>query len=301
MRGEKATKPCDACGEPTTKLLSQARGKGWFCSVSCSVTKQWGKGLTARATPNPLRGQRDTRPCAACGEPVTRYLSQRTAARIWTCSNTCQASYYTRKRMSEGTQYLPTKPRRGETNPCEVCEAPVYRNKSQAAKGEGRYCSQACHNVAQTKPPTIKSCPICGKEMRLKPSQAQIQYCSRACLTSSRIKRPLDRMHNGRPAKLDSKGYVMLWEPTHPNKSLKGWQLEHRLVAEASLGRYLTSEEQVDHINEIKGDNRPENLQVLSAADHSKKTVKDLWGGISAQRDDLAEYRRLYGPLPGKE
>lgn len=82
----------------------------------------------------------------------------------------------------------------------------------------------------------------------------------------------------------------MLWEPNHPNKSLKGWQYEHRLIAEQKIGRYLRSDEQVDHINEIKDDNRPENLQVLTAHDHSSKTSLSNW-------KQLAEYRCRYGKL----
>lgn len=176
----------------------------------------------------------------------------------------------------------------------------MYRNATQAAKGEGVYCSRQCHNAGATKEAVVNTCPVCGKERRLKPSQAHVKHCSRDCQTLGRIKRPTGEMYNGRPIKLDDQGYRMVWEPSHPNKSLKGWQYEHRLVAETALGRYLTSEEQVDHINEIKGDNRPENLQVLSVADHSKKTVRDLWGGIEAMKAELAEYRRLYGPLPEK-
>lgn len=296
MRGEKATRSCDTCEQPTTKLLSQARGKGWFCSTSCSATKQWRDGLVAPSldTTNPLQGQSDTRPCANCGTPVTRYLSQRRLAQFWTCSRQCLGVVNMARQAAEGRMFLPTKPRRGETNPCEVCGTPVYRNKSQAVKGEGRYCSRACHDVAQTKAPVLKACPVCDKELRLKPSQGGIQYCSRWCMGTAKIAQPLDRMHNGKSARLDPKGYVLIWEPEHPNKSMKGWQFEHRVVVEKLLGRYLARDEHVDHINQQKSDNRPGNLQVLSPSAHSVKTWQDRVG-------DLETYRRLYGPLPGKE
>lgn len=205
------------------------------------------------------------------------------------CSRTCSSRYRPRRR------------RTGETVACLVCGTPFYRNPTEAKKGHALYCSRDCHNRSMIKDVIVNRCPVCGKERRLKPSQAHVKHCSRECEAIARTKRPTGEQYNGRPVKLDSSGYRMVWEPTHPNKSMRGWQYEHRLVAEASLGRYLTSDEQVDHINEVKDDNRPENLQVLSPADHSRKTVRSLWGGIEAMKTDLAEYRRLYGPLPGKE
>ena len=42
--------------------------------------------------------------------------------------------------------------------------------------------------------------------------------------------------------------------------SKKGFVLEHRLVVEKFIGRYLKPEEVVHHINEIKNDNRIGNL-----------------------------------------
>lgn len=57
----------------------------------------------------------------------------------------------------------------------------------------------------------------------------------------------------------------------HPKRTIVGsYVLAHRHIMELSLGRYLSDDEVVHHINEDKKDNRIENLQLLSRSEHSK-------------------------------
>ncbi len=93
------------------------------------------------------------------------------------------------------------------------------------------------------------------------------------------------------------RGYVMVYNPEHPNADGKGYVPEHRLVVEQVIGRYLESSEVVHHINGDKSDNRPENLEILSNSEHSRihnkadhmrkfvtKELLSKWGKMGAAR-----------------
>ena len=69
-------------------------------------------------------------------------------------------------------------------------------------------------------------------------------------------------------------GYIQVYMPEHPTHNGK-YVLEHRLVMEKHLGRYLLPTEVVHHRNGVKDDNRIENLEVFqSNAEHLAETLK---------------------------
>jgi hypothetical protein len=78
-------------------------------------------------------------------------------------------------------------------------------------------------------------------------------------------------------------GYVFVWDGDRR-------VAEHRFVMEQKLGRRLTNSEHVWHINEIKDDNRPENLELRKRRTSRSEAVrlrsigsswKRSWDGLS--------------------
>lgn len=59
--------------------------------------------------------------------------------------------------------------------------------------------------------------------------------------------------------------YVLIHSPTHERAVGEGYVPEQVLVAEKALGRGLTADEEVRHINGNPYDNRPANLEIISA------------------------------------
>lgn len=59
-------------------------------------------------------------------------------------------------------------------------------------------------------------------------------------------------------------GYIFQYCPNHPFASKNGYVLQHRLIMEKYIKRFLLPIEIVHHINEIRDDNRIENLQLLA-------------------------------------
>lgn len=105
-----------------------------------------------------------------------------------------------------------------------------------------------------------RPCDACWKTFR--PVRRTSRFCSRPCMWKKLAE------SNRKPEGwyLDKRGYVegYIWEN---DVRRKVWA--HRYVMELVLGRRLLPDEDVHHINGIKGDNRPSNLQVLRHGEHT--------------------------------
>ena len=68
--------------------------------------------------------------------------------------------------------------------------------------------------------------------------------------------------------KKSSDGYILIYKPGHPYCCKKGYIMEHRLIVEKAIERYLKPEEIIHHVNGNKTDNRPRNLLVCKFQYH---------------------------------
>lgn len=109
-------------------------------------------------------------------------------------------------------------------------------------------------------------------------------------------------------------GRVLMYQKNHPCPTISRrgkpgcYVFRYRLIMEAHLGRYLTSEEVVHHINGDCTDDRIENLQVTNLSEHAKThnlgKGGNLWAEVKKWEHDgqfktLREWAKISGiPQP---
>jgi hypothetical protein len=153
--------------------------------------------------------------------------------------------------------------KKGKQIKCEQCGQMVYRKPSRLIKQKHQYCSYLCSvNAREKKCIKICECKKCGKKFTVKRTYIG-KYCSKSCFYSDDKRTPV----------YFQTGYKYVLIPDK-NKYVG----EHRLVFEKYLGRPLTQKEVIHHINEVRDDNRIENLQLFPSS--GKHTAFHRWGKI---------------------
>lgn len=203
--------------------------------------------------------------CKYCGNEFDAKPVHVRTGRAKYCSKECQA-------MARRT---------GKEITCLVCGAKRYVKVGRLKEGGGKFCSKECHNKylllnGGRKTGTLARCSNCGKEIYIQEWQRKKfdrHYCSRKChdkhkaITVGGNNSPLWKGDNHSYKGAD--GYVYVRNREHP-KACNGYVKRATLVAEEKIGRELLPRELVHHVNEIRDDDRPENLSVIYRGEHNK-------------------------------
>lgn len=116
-------------------------------------------------------------------------------------------------------------------------------------------------------------CNHCGDDF-FTSQKTSFGYCSNKCRAAAL---PVNPMKRDRDRYIDFRGYVKVRATNHPRTSKYGKHvLEHTLVMEQHLGRYLLPGESVHHKNGIRTDNRLDNLELWVSYQPSGQRVSDL-------------------------
>lgn len=112
-------------------------------------------------------------------------------------------------------------------------------------------------------------CQNCGKKCFAQNSNLKIGY-GKFCTSKCQMQGQYNPDWKGGKCK-HGDGYILTYNPKHPFCTKDGYVMEHRLIIEKQIGRYLHRWEVVHHINKTRDDNRPENLMAFNnSANHHR-------------------------------
>ena len=108
---------------------------------------------------------------------------------------------------------------------------------------------------------------------QLKTSKNACCFCSMSCKSKWIAKKtfPGGKNHpqwkGGR--RINDQGYVQIYKPNHPHK-IKNYVIEHILIMEKKIGRFLKTSEFVHHKDNNRQNNSINNLEILTNSEHAR-------------------------------
>ena len=131
-------------------------------------------------------------------------------------------------------------------------------------------------------------CLNCSKEFSVV-GKSKAKYCSRRCYWDTIKKLPPEKTPAWRGGVCHQGPYIQIKSPNHPLKDARGYVFEHRLVMEKYIGRYLTKNEVVHHIDGNRSNNLIDNLLLLKRGEHASKHHK----GAKRSAESCAKIRLI--------
>lgn len=189
--------------------------------------------------------------------------------------------------------------RKGKIVECAYCKKEIFRPLSKLKRNKYFFCSKDCTNTFKSRANNVEvTCHTCGKKVERVLSRVKktkhFTFCSPECQKKG-IKginfSGFFKKGNKGPKCINYKngtqvtnGYISVLAPDHPHTNRRGYVYEHRLVMEKRLGRYLTPEEVVHHIDFNKKNNADENLMLFATdSEHRRHHYELKKQGITAK------------------
>jgi len=269
---------CEVCGKPVKNRPGRRTTR--FCSMKCRRAS--GHWFT----------------CGVCGKPYKVSPAHITTTRF--CSPLCRNTFKKRnqkfgKCKGCGAPFLVTTNKntycrrgcmhRSKKAKCAACNQMFIAKWRSRDHRYARFCSRKCACRGKRTGAYV-TCAVCGKKSwrwksKLAQSATGRYYCSLECRNQGMIDERCGKSHK-HGTSVTQNGYISIAKErrecsAHGHRTRRIYRPMHRLIVSAVLGRKITSDEPVWHIDGDLTNNLPSNLFLYP-------TRVSMWRAIG-QRD----------------